>query len=162
AAVTTAAFAVSLGPAPAWADGRGDEGPDDPHPSARQFRAMWISLAENIDWPSEPGLDAEAQQEEFETWVDLARELGLNAVILEVLPTAESSWSWPRETWSQYFTGLLFLDPGYDPLAFQVEAAHVLILEYHAWFNPYRVSMTDDPSSLVVDHPDRVHLEWVF
>src|SRR5690625_5584966 len=63
AAVTTAAFAVSLGPVPAWADGRGDEGPDDPHPSARQFRAMWISLVENIDWPSEPGRSEEHTSE---------------------------------------------------------------------------------------------------
>lgn len=162
AAVTTAAFAVSLGPVPAWADGRGDEGPDDPHPSARQFRAMWISLVENIDWPSEPGLDAEAQQEEFETWMDLARELGLNAVISQVRPTADAIWPSPHEPWSQYLTGQQGLDPGYDPLAFQVEAAHARNLEYHAWFNPYRVAMTDDPSTLVEDHPARVHPEWVF
>src|SRR5690625_2751514 len=48
AAVSTAAFAVSLGSVPAWADSHGADGPDDPPPSARQFRAMGIALVEDI------------------------------------------------------------------------------------------------------------------
>src|SRR5690625_7662026 len=86
---------------------------------------MWISLVENIDWPSEPGLDAEAQQEEFETWMDLSRELGLNAVISQVLPTADAIWPFPHELWSQFLTGQQGLDPGYEPIDFQVGADHV-------------------------------------
>ena len=33
--------------------------------------------------------------------------------------------------------------PGWDPLAFLVEESHKRNLEFHAWFNPYRVSMPD-------------------
>src|SRR5690625_1350987 len=117
AAVTTAAFAVSLGPVPAWADGRGDEAPDGPHPPALQFRARCVSLVENIDWPSEPGLDAEGQQEDFEAWVDLSRQLRLNALISQLRPTAYAIWASPHAPWSQYLSGQLGLDPGYDPLA---------------------------------------------
>lgn len=162
AAVSTAAFAVSFGVVPAVADSHGGDDAEKSPPSARQFRAMWISVVENIDWPSEPGLDAEEQQEEFIAWLDLARELGLNAVISQVRPTADAIWPSPHEPWSQYLTGEQGVDPGYDPLAAQVEAAHERNLEYHAWFNPYRVAMTDDPSTLADDHPARLHPEWVF
>ena len=134
----------------------------DPYRPKRQFRAMWISSVVNIDWPSETGLSVEEQQAEFVAWLDLARELNLNAVICQVRPTADAFWPSDHEPWSQYLTGTQGQDPGYDPLAFQLAEARKRNLEYHAWFNPYRVSMQTDPAELVPDHPARVHPEWVW
>ncbi len=155
AAVAGGAFAAGLTTVPAHAD------TDQGRPK-RQFRAMWISSVVNIDWPSAPALSVEEQREEFIAWLDLARGLNLNAVICQIRPAADAFWPSPHEPWSQYLTGNQGEDPGYDPLAFQLSEARKRNLEFHAWFNPYRVSMQDDPDQLVADHPARVHPDWVF
>ena len=136
--------------------------PIDPFRPKHQFRAMWIASVTNIDWPSATGLSVEQQQAEFRAWLDLAKQLNLNAVISQVRPTADAFWPSSYEPWSQYLTGTQGQDPGYDPLAFQVAEAHSRNLEFHAWFNPYRVSMQTDPAQLVPTHPARLHLDWVF
>ncbi len=123
---------------------------------------MWISSVVNIDWPSRTGLTAEEQQAEFLHWLDVAEQFNLNAVFVQVRPTADAFWPSPLEPWSQYLTGVQGGDPGYDPLAFIVDEAHRRNLELHAWFNPYRVSMQADPAKLVPEHPARVHPEWVW
>lgn len=170
AAGAGAAYAVGIGALPASAQGLARQGqlPNDqtgqadPFRPKRQFRAMWIASVTNIDWPSATGLSAQQQQAEFIAWLDLAKQLNLNAVISQVRPTADAFWPSPYEPWSQYLTGTQGQDPGYDPLAFQIAEAHRRDLEYHAWFNPYRVSMQTDPNQLVPTHPARVHPDWVF
>ena len=42
--------------------------------------------------------------------------------------------------WSRFITGTQGEDPGYDPLAYFVKAAHNRGLQFHAWINPYRVT----------------------
>lgn len=149
------ALSVTIGGFPAFADEAGRIG-------KRQFRAMWIASVVNIDWPSATGLDASAQKAEFLAWLDLAERLHLNAVIVQVRPTADAFWPSPYEPWSQYLTGTQGEDPGYDPMAFLVEEAHRRNLEFHAWFNPYRVSMQTDPAQLVPEHPVRKHPDWAW
>lgn len=122
---------------------------------------MWIASVENIDFPSRTGLSVAEQKKEFEAWLDLAVRLNLNTVISQVRPAADAFWPSPYEPWSRYLTGTQGKDPGYDVLAFQVEAAHERGLELHAWFNPYRVSNDADASKLVPHHPARVHPDWV-
>lgn len=128
----------------------------------RELRAMWISSVVNIDWPSASGLSAEQQRAELVGWLDTAVEWRLNAVFVQVRPTADAFWPSPLEPWSQYLTGTQGQDPGYDPLAFLVAEAHARNLELHTWYNPYRVSMQADPTQLVPEHPARVHPEWVW
>jgi len=133
-----------------------------PAPRKRELRAMWISSVVNIDWPSASGLTAEQQKAEFLHWLDVAEEFRLNAVFVQVRPTADALWPSPHEPWSQYLTGTQGKDPGYDPLAFVVEESHRRNLEIHAWYNPYRVSMQADLGRLVPEHPARRHPEWVW
>ncbi|ACQ80026.1 protein of unknown function DUF187 [Beutenbergia cavernae DSM 12333] len=128
----------------------------------RELRAMWISSVVNIDWPSATGLSAEAQQAEYLHWLDVAQDFRLNAVFVQVRPTADAFWPSPHEPWSQYLTGVQGQDPGYDPLAFIVEETHKRNLELHTWYNPYRVSMQADPAQLVPEHPARVHPDWIW
>jgi uncharacterized lipoprotein YddW (UPF0748 family) len=128
----------------------------------RQFRALWLASVVNIDWPSETGLPAKQQRDEYVAWLDLAKDLGLNAVISQVRPTADAFWKSHFEPWSVYLTGTQGKSPGYDPLKFQIEEAHKRGLEYHAWFNPYRVAMTEDASTLIDSHPARKNPDWVF
>ncbi|GAA2807856.1 glycoside hydrolase family 10 protein [Saccharopolyspora taberi] len=127
-----------------------------------QLRAEWVSAVSNIDWPSKPGLTADQQKAEYAKLLDQAVADKLNAVFVQVRPTADAFWPSPHEPWSHWLTGEQGKDPGYDPLAFMVEEAHRRGLQFHAWFNPYRVSLGDDPNALVPEHPARKHPEWVF
>ncbi len=44
---------------------------------------------------------------------------------------------------------------------FMIEEADKRGLEFHAWFNPYRITMNHtDLSRLSADHPARQHPEW--
>lgn len=125
-------------------------------------RAEWISSVSNIDWPSEPGLSAAEQRAEYTAMLDRAVDNKLNTVFVQVRPTADAFWPSPYEPWSHWLTGEQGAHPGYDPLAFMVAQAHQRGLRFHAWFNPYRVSMQADPNRLVPEHPARRHPDWVF
>ncbi|MGI8307212.1 glycoside hydrolase family 10 protein [Saccharopolyspora hattusasensis] len=126
------------------------------------MRGMWIAGVKNIDWPSKPGLSAAAQQDEYRKLLDQAVANRLNAVFVQVRPTADAFWPSPLEPWSHWLTGRQGQDPGYDPLRFMIDETHKRGVQFHAWFNPYRISMTDDPQALVPEHPARRHPEWTF
>ncbi|MHA6629712.1 glycoside hydrolase family 10 protein [Pseudonocardia sichuanensis] len=130
--------------------------------SAGGVRAVWISTVENIDWPSRPGLPVAEQQREYRTLLDDAERLGLNTVMVQVRPTADALWPSTHEPWSHWLTGTQGQDPGYDPLEFLVEETHERGMQFHAWFNPFRVSKQADPGQLVPEHPARQHPDWVF
>ena len=133
----------------------------DPSMPKRQLRAVWIASVVNIDWPSRPGLSVEQQQAEYRAWLDDAQHRRLNTVIVQVRPTADAFWPSTLEPWSEWLTGVQGRDPGYDPLEFLVREAHARNLEFHAWFNPYRVAMHADPSRLAPSHPARLHPDWI-
>ncbi|MFC7591843.1 family 10 glycosylhydrolase [Nonomuraea antimicrobica] len=161
-AAITAALVSIVAPTPAPAQASSVACATDPATPKRQLRAMWISSVANIDWPSRTGLSVSAQQAEFRAWLDLAVAKRMNAVIVQVRPTADAFWPSPYEPWSQWLTGTQGGNPGYDPLAFMVSEAHARNLEFHAWFNPYRIANHDDPSRLVSTHPARQHPDWRF
>ncbi|MEV0748630.1 family 10 glycosylhydrolase [Streptomyces sp. NPDC050273] len=127
----------------------------------RELRGMWVATVENIDWPSKPGLPAAEQRAGLIAYLDEAVARRLNAVILQVRPSADALWPSPYEPWAQYLTGVQGKDPGWDPLGTAVQEAHDRGLELHAWFNPYRVANHTDPSRLSAGHPARLHPEWV-
>jgi uncharacterized lipoprotein YddW (UPF0748 family) len=127
----------------------------------RALRGLWIASVVNINWPSASGLSVAQQQTELRALLDQAVALRFNAVFVQVRPTADAFWPSPYEPWSQYLTGTQGADPGYDPLGFAVAEAHARNLEFHAWFNPFRVSMQANPNQLVANHPARVHPDWV-
>lgn len=91
-----------------------------------EMRAVWVATVSNIDWPSKPGLPVEQQQEEAIRILDMHKELGMNAVIFQVRPTADAFYHSELEPWSRYLTG----EPGkapepfYDPLKFWIEESH--------------------------------------
>lgn len=151
-------FAVPL-------QGRAQEN-SDPSLSAsieekRQLRAAWIATVLNIDWPSKTGLSKDQQQAEFITLLDRLQAMGINAVIVQVRPTADAFYPSTLNPWSKYLTGTQGVSPDYDPLAFMVQAAHKRNMEFHAWFNPYRVSMDTQLNALVPNHPARQNPDWV-
>src|SRR5690606_15062672 len=127
----------------------------------RELRAAWIATVEYIDWPAKPGLSTQEQQESYVQLLDQLKAAGMNAVIVQVRPTADTFYPSSYEPWSTYLTGKQGQapQPYYNPLAFMIEEAKKRGLEFHAWFNPYRASMKNDfiPSS---DHPLIDQREW--
>lgn len=118
-------------------------GGEQPPPAPREFRAAWVSTVANIDWPSKPGLPAARQQAEALAILDRAKNMNLNAIVLQVRPAADAIYPSKIEPWTEYLSGAQGKapQPWYDPLKFWVEQAHARGLELHAWFNPYRARM---------------------
>lgn len=106
----------------------------------REFRAVWIATVNNINWPSQPGLTVEQQQEEAIAMLSLLEELNYNAVIFQVRPQADALYPSELEPWSYFLTGVEGMppEPFYDPLQFWLDEAHKRNLELHVWLNPYR------------------------
>ena len=130
------------------------------HPK-RELRAAWIATVVNIDWPSEKTLSSLQQQHEYVKLLDTLKAVGMNAVIVQVRPAADAFYPSSYEPWSEYLTGLQGKSPApyYNPLAFMIAEAKKRGLEFHAWFNPYRVSMNDQ-YFFASNHPAYRHPEW--
>ena len=139
-------------------------------PPKHELRAAWIASVTNIDWPSKTGLSVMQQKSEFIKLLDDVEKMGMNSVVVQIKPTADAFYPSQYGPWSKYLTGTQGKDPGYDPLAFMVEEAHKRNIEFHAWFNPYRITMPrttpgnatlDDLNTLAESHPARKHPDWV-
>lgn len=127
-----------------------------------EMRAVWISTVYNLDYPSTKN-NIEAQKSEFNEKLDQLKAMGLNTVIVQVRPKADALYLSSINPWSDVLTGVQGKDPGYDPLAFMVEAAHAKGMAIHAWLNPYRVTTTGtDLTALSSNHPARLNPSWVF
>ena len=131
-------------------------------PPKREFRAVWIATVGNIDWPSKQGLPAEQQQQEFVDLLERSKRNGLNAVIVQIRPSADALYDSPFENWSRYLSGKQGQPPMpfYDPLTFMIKECHDRCMEFHAWFNPYRalVDATKNPNT--PEHITHTHPEW--
>lgn len=135
------------------------------------FRGAWIATVANIDWPSVEAVgDTEKQQAEMTFLLDSLQSLGLNAIILQVRPTADALYYSEYEPVSHWFAGKQEMWPHptspkreeiWDPLAWTIEEAHQRGMEVHVWLNPYRVNLAKtDTSILASDHIMRRHPEW--
>lgn len=118
----------------------------------REFRGMWIATVANIDWPASAGLSVVAQHAGFAQLMDAAERTGLNAVVLQVRAAGDAMYASSLEPWSKSLSGTQGNDPGYDPLAFALQEAHLRGLELHAWFNPFRAGNLSDTLTLAALH----------
>ena len=134
----------------------------EPPPAMREMRGVWVATVVNIDWPSKPGLSTDEQQKEMLAILDRARELKLNAIVLQVRTSCDAFYPSDLEPWSEYLTGQQGKppEPFYDPLALWIEQAHARGLELHAWFNPFRArhpaAKTDSDKHISKTHPELV------
>jgi uncharacterized lipoprotein YddW (UPF0748 family) len=127
---------------------------------AREFRGVWISSVFNINWPSKPGLSASQQQSELVAMLNSAASLNMNAVILQVRPACDALYASNLEPWASWLTGTMGKSPGYDPLEFAVEQAHMRGLELHAWFNPFR-ALASASTTASSSHVTKKKPQWV-
>jgi uncharacterized lipoprotein YddW (UPF0748 family) len=127
-----------------------------------EFRGVWIATVDNTDWPAKGMIDAESQKAEFIRQLDLHKQNGMNAVIVQVRPAADAFYPSQYEPWSQWLTGVQGRAPSpyYDPLKFMIEETHKRGMEFHAWCNPYRADFQIGKSSIASNHITKIHPEW--
>lgn len=129
----------------------------------REFRAAWVATVDNIDWPSRPGLSASEQRAEIERIVSCCAGVGLNAILLQVRPTADAIYRSKLEPWSAFLTGRSGQPPSpeYDPLEAWLETAHAAGLDLHAWVNPFRARHPKSIGADAAGHVSRARKEIV-
>jgi uncharacterized lipoprotein YddW (UPF0748 family) len=130
-------------------------------PLPREFRAAWVATVANIDWPSKPGLSAEALQAEIGQHVQTAKSVGLNALLLQVRANADAIYPSALEPWADVLTGTQGQAPqwadktrrdAFDPLQAWIDASRFAGIELHVWFNPYRARHTAARSESAASH----------
>ncbi len=126
------------------------------------FRGAWIATVANIDWPSAEAVgDSAAQQREMTFLLDSLYSLGLNAIILQVRPTADALYKSAYEPSSHWLAGKQGAPLTWDPLEWTIGEAHQRGLEVHVWLNPYRVNLAKTDTSMIsADHIWRRNPEW--
>lgn len=132
-----------------------------PVPTAQvdaSLKGVWVSTVYNLDYPSKGTVDSAILKKEADAILDHVKEMGLNAVFLQIRPTGDALYKSDIYPWSKYLTGKQGVAPlnDFDPLAYWVESAHMRGLTLHAWLNPYRVTndavkATDDPFKALSD-----------
>ncbi|HEX9660180.1 MAG TPA: family 10 glycosylhydrolase, partial [Rhodothermales bacterium] len=122
-----------------------------------ETRAVWLTTALGLDWP-QTGAGAEQQEVELRDLIVGARTRGMNTVFFQVVTRADAFYESDRLPWSEILTGTAGADPGFDPLAVAIEAAHEHGMELHAWINTYRIAKAAtgsfEPNHVTEDHPE--------
>lgn len=105
-----------------------------------QFKSSWVATISNLNFPK-----ATSQANFQENYLKILNDFSdwnMNAMMFQVRPLLDAYYPSELNPWSEFITGQQGTDPGYDPLKWMVDATHQAGMEYHAWFNPYRVSNT--------------------
>lgn len=112
--------------------------PNEPVHQKRQFRSSWVCTVDNIDIPQ--GLTEEQFKAKYLEILKNFEDLNMNAVTFQVRPMNDAFYKSDLNPWSEFLTGIQGKDPGFDPLEWMIDETHKKNIEFHAWFNPYRVA----------------------
>ncbi len=127
----------------------------------RELRGVWIASVANIDWPLQRGMSQAGQKAAFRKLIAKHHQQGINAVFVQIRPTADAFYPSALEPWSSWLTGSQGKSPEYDPLQFMLEVAHDYGMEFHAWLNPYRIMQNiERDAPLDSTHLYYVHPDW--
>ena len=113
-----------------------------------EFRSTWVIT---WNWISPDDSMAETQDRIIDILDDHVAA-NMTSVLFQVRQSGTAYYNSSYEPWG-YYSG--YQDPGFDPLRFAVEQAHLRGLEFHAWFNVFACSSTQ-PGTPAYEHP-----EWV-
>ncbi len=117
-------------------------------PTNDEWRATWVITWEHISSSS----SVEQNQARVRRILDNHVDANMNAVLWQARQSGTAYYNSSYEPWGYYAGGS---DPGYDPLEYAIEQAHLRGLELHAWFNTFHCASTV-PGSPAGDNPDWV------
>ena len=104
-----------------------------------ELRGSWVSTVSNLDIGQQISIEQYKQQ--YQTVLNTFESFAMNAVFFQVRPTNDAFYESEINPWSRFLTGRQGLDPGWDPLPWLIEETHKRGMEFHAWLNPYRVTL---------------------
>lgn len=118
-----------------------------------QFRTAWVATVARIDYPSKATYDdnvlnLEELKRDYLTVLDRYDEYKLNAVTFQVSPMLDAWYKSDIVPWTQYLHDGNYTSQGHAPvygedfdlLGWMIDETHKRGMEFHAWFNPYRVT----------------------
>lgn len=123
-----------------------------------EYRAVWVSY---LEWQHTDFSSQEAFAADVEAMLDNIAALGANVVLAQVRPFGDALYPSDLYPFSHLCTGVQGQDPGFDPLAVLVQAAHDRGLELEAWVNPYRLQSGGTPEALSAENLANTHPDWV-
>ncbi|MGL4392908.1 MAG: glycoside hydrolase family 10 protein [Fusobacteriaceae bacterium] len=123
------------------------------------FRGVWVATIKNMDYPVVVGESqslfdqtdkilkirnsVQELKEDFLAILDNMEKLKMNAIIFQVSPSLDAFYPSKIRPWSEYLTGeqgkAPEWSPNFDLVAWMIEESHKKNIEFHAWFNPFRV-----------------------
>lgn len=125
--------------------------------AAVPYRAVWVSY---LEWQQVDFSTPETFSGDIAVILDNIRDLGATVVLAQVRPFGDALYPSSYYPFSHLCTGQQGRDPGYDPLALLVQAAHDRGLALEAWVNPYRIQAGLTPA-LCGASPAKLHPDWV-
>jgi uncharacterized lipoprotein YddW (UPF0748 family) len=128
----------------------------------RELRGVWVATVQNIDWPSARNYNGFKQKEEFISLLNSHQKTGFNAIFVQVRTASDAFYAKSTEPWTSFLSGLQGQAPTpyYDPMEFMIQESHERGLEFHAWLNLNRATLSSK-SLLSSDHIARKHPEWL-
>ncbi len=120
------------------------------------FKAVWIPYMD-LNMSSEDEQHFGTFKEKFDSIIENAKEAGMNTLIVHIRPFADAFYRSQYLPWSHLLTGTQGQDPGYDALAYMVQATHNAGLSFHAWINPLRIRSNSTPETLASSN---LHSIW--
>ncbi len=114
-----------------------------------EFRSAWVATVFNLHMPKTTS--EENFKVAYEKILNNYEAMSMNTVIFQVRPELDAFYPSSINPWSRYMSANQGVDPGWDPLAYMIEATHARGLEYHAWFNPFRVNASPYDSATMLN-----------
>lgn len=107
----------------------------------REFRGAWLHTVHQGQYASQ---STSENQKYLCDQLDRLQAAGVNVVIFQIRPSADSFYPSRLEPWSRFLSGKpgVAPSPAWDPLQFMIDECHARGMELHAWLNPYRVTTT--------------------
>ncbi len=115
---------------------------------APEVRGIWVS---RFEWPSASQATAKANIDQI---MQSAKDNNFNTVFFQVRGQCDVHYPSPYEPWSDTYS---WANPGWDPLAYAIQAAHSRGLEFHAYINTHTLAQTLPPAVTSPQHMYNLH-----
>ena len=132
-------------------------------PPKQEFRGVWVATVANIDWPKHPEDEVGKKKKDFIDILEFYQNLNFNAAIVQVRTAGDALYPTALAPWSRYLSGTQGEAPkGFDkPLEWMISETHKRGMEFHAWLNPYRATVSLNTSTLSETHDYFQHPDWI-
>ncbi len=128
-----------------------------------ELRGVWVSTVHRVDYPAQATTTPSVLKAEWMRLLQFYKSLNLNAVIVQIRPTADAIYPSKLVPYTKWLTGKSGkpLEQNFDLLKFMIETSHKEGIEFHAWVNPYRVFVDNDTLNIAPNHIFKTHRDWV-